>query len=322
MAVRWAVGVDLGGTKIEVGRIAGDGRVLEKTRRPTDAGRGAEAVERTLVEAVRALGHGDGEPAALGIGVAGQIDAETGTVIFGPNLDWHDVPLARSLHETLGLPVFVTNDVRAATFGEWRHGAGRGADDLLCIFVGTGIGGGVVSGGRILAGCSNTAGEIGHLTVRQGGPRCTCGNDGCLEALAGGWAIARDAKAAAKADPGAGAALLEAAGGDPEALTARHVADAAAGGDALARRLLGAAAEALAAGAVGLVNAFNPCRLIFGGGIVEGIPDLLETVETTVRKRALGAATRRLEVGGAALGGDAGIVGAAAYALSEEGTAR
>ncbi len=317
MAGRWAVGVDLGGTKIEVGRVSADGRILEKARRPTHADQGAKAVIEAIVEAVKALGDGDGAPAALGIGVAGQIDDDTGAVIFGPNLDWHDVPLAEDLHQALGLPVYVTNDVRAATFGEWRHGAGRGVDDLLCVFVGTGIGGGVVSGGELLHGCSNTAGEIGHLTVQMGGPRCTCGNEGCLEALAGGWAIARDARDAAVADAEAGATLLRRAGGDLSKLTTKDVAEAAEAGDALSRKLLAAAGEALAAGSVGLVNAFNPCRLVFGGGVALGIPDLVDTVTRAVKTRALGAATRRLEVTTAELGGDAGVVGAAAYALEE-----
>ncbi len=123
----------------------------------------------------------------------GRWTRETGAVMFAPNLDWHNVPLRAEVEKACAIPVVVTNDVRAALWGEWLFGAGRGAGDLLCIFIGTGIGGGIVCGGKVLEGCSNTAGEIGHMTVDLNGPLCNCGNRGCMEALAGGWAIARRA---------------------------------------------------------------------------------------------------------------------------------
>jgi glucokinase len=312
----WAIGVDLGGTKVEVAQVDATGVIGQRLRRPTDVKDGPSAVEAEIVAAVHDLQTQVSSSATgVGVGVAGQVDRDSGTVRFGPNLDWHEVPLQADLNEALDLPVLVANDVRAATWGEWLHGAGQGCDDLVCLFLGTGIGGGIVSGGRILSGCSNTAGELGHITVDLNGPPCHCGNQGCLEALAGGWAIARQAQAAISTQPDAGSNLLEMAGGQPEAITAKLVVQAAHSGDALARQLVDGMTHALVAGAVNLVNAFNPCRLILGGGLIEGLPELIEQVNQGVRQRALTAAYAPLEVLPAKLHNDAGAVGAATMVL-------
>jgi glucokinase len=312
----WAIGVDLGGTKVEVAQVDAQGRVRRRLRRPTDVKDGLAAVEAEIVAAVRELHGSVGHPpAGVGVGVAGQIEPDSGVVQYAPNLGWHEVPFQADLSRTLGLPVVVLNDVRAAAWGEWLHGAGQGYDDLVCLFVGTGIGGGVVSGGQMLAGCSNTAGELGHMTVDLHGPVCHCGNTGCLEALASGWAIARRAREAIAADPSAGAFLLGMAGGQPEAVTAKLVAQAAYQNDPLARQLVDEVAQALVAGTVGLVNAFNPCRFILGGGVIEGLPELVQRVDQGVRRLALAAASSPLQVVPAQLHNDAGVVGAAALAI-------
>jgi glucokinase len=313
---RWSVGVDLGGTKVEVAHVGADGHLQRRLRRPTDVKDGPKAVEREIVDAVRELVEGIGSPpTGVGVGVAGQIEAGSGVVRFAPNLDWHDVPFEADLGEALGLPVVVTNDVRAAAWGEWLHGAGRGSDDLVCLFVGTGVGGGVVSGGQMLSGCSNTAGELGHMVIDLGGPACHCGNRGCLEALAGGWAIARRAWETVTGEGDSGTRLLQMAGGQPEAITAEMVSQAAHQGDPLAQEIVNQAAEALVAGAISLVNAFNPCRLILGGGVIEGLPEWVDRIEKGVRQRALAAAQAPLEVLPAQLHNDAGVVGSAALAM-------
>ncbi len=312
----WAVGIDVGGTKIEVAAVSSSGAVRHRVRLSTDAADGPGPIEAAIAGAVRDVQRTAGSaPSGVGVGMAGQIDPASGDVIFSPNLDWHNVPLRSDLTRELGMPVAVTNDVRAATWGEWIHGAGRGSGDLVCVFVGTGIGGGVVSGGRLLAGCTNTAGEIGHLAVEVHGPPCTCGGRGCLEALAGGWAIARRAREALAADPSAGPALLRLAGGRREAVTAQTVAEAARTGDPLARTVMENAAQALVAGCIGIVNAFNPCLLILGGGVIEGTPDLIGRVDEGVRAGALSAATASLRVVPAQLRADAGVIGAAAMAM-------
>ncbi len=312
----WAVGVDLGGTKVEVARVDSTGRLHQRLRRPTNVKEGPEAVKRDIVGLVRELQKlADSAPIGVGIGLAGQIDPHEGVVIFAPNLDWHNVPFQSDLKQALGLPVLITNDVRAVTWGEWLHGAGEGCNDLVCLFVGTGIGGGIVSGGRMLFGCSNTAGELGHITIDLNGPPCTCGQKGCLEALAGGWAIEKIAQEAVGLEPSAGALLIELAGDTPGGITAKTVAEGAKAGDLLSLRLIERVAQALIAGCTSIVNAFNPCRLILGGGVIEGLPQLVGQIDRGVRKRALPAATKSLQVLRAKLANDAGVVGAATLAF-------
>jgi glucokinase len=312
----WAIGVDLGGTKIEIAQVDQDGQVGRRTRLATNVSGGPGAIEEQIADAVRELVQSAADGlAAVGVGVAGQVEAQSGAVQFAPNLDWHDVPLREDLEQAVGRPTVVTNDVRAATWGEWLHGAGRGCDDLICLLIGTGIGGGVVSGGRMLSGCSNTAGELGHMTIDLHGPPCHCQNHGCLEALASGWAIARDAREAAERDPVRAAHLLELANGDRSAVTAKIVAQAAHDGDPLAIDMVDRVAGALVAGCVALVNGLNPCRLILGGGVIDGLPELVDRIADGVRSRALAAATAPLDVRPARLGDDAVVVGAAALAL-------
>jgi len=317
----WALGVDLGGTKVEVAQMDAQGAIRQRLREPTDVGGGPDGVIAQIARLARALTPegAPSPPLGLGVGVAGQITKDTGVVRFSPNLHWREVPFRDRLQAALNLPVVITNDVRAAAWGEWLHGAGQGAEDLICLFIGTGIGGGVVSGGRMLSGCSNTAGELGHITIDLHGPPCTCGHRGCFEALAGGWAIARRAREAINDAPAAGVALLSAAGLTgpvaPEDVTAKVVAAAARAGDPLARLIVDEVAGALIAGSVSLVNAFNPCRLILGGGVMEGLPELLPRIEHGVRQAALNTAGEVLAVLPARLHNDAGVIGAATLAL-------
>lgn len=317
---KFAIGVDLGGTKIEAAAVDDSGRILEHARHFTDSENGPSAVTRQVVEIVRQLcGKLDGSPLGVGVGVAGQVAAETGMVVFAPNLVWHNFPFQANLKEALGMPVRVDNDVRMATWGEWLFGAGRDCDDLICIFIGTGIGGGIVSGGRMLTGHSNTAGEIGHITIDLTGPICTCGNQGCLEAAAGGWAIARRAQTAATTHPLVAAPLLKLVDNRIPDITAEVVATAYKQKDPLSIRIISDAAMALGAGAVSMISVCNPQRLILGGGVIEGLPELIGRVEQTVRQRALTAAVESLQVVKAELGGSGGVVGAAAVMMKHAG---
>jgi glucokinase len=313
---KWAIGIDLGGTKTIVGQVDGQGKVRRKLQLPTNAPKGPASVKQAMTGAVQSLlRDADSLPAGIGIGVAGQVNARKGAVSFAPNLGWRDEPLGEDLARATGLPVRVENDVRAATRGEWLYGAGRGCDDLVCLFVGTGIGGGVVSGGQVLTGCSNTAGELGHITLSLDGPSCRCGNRGCLEALAGGWAIAQQAREWATSDPEAGGFILSMVGGQPEKITAKIAADAAKAGDPLALSLFERVALVLAAGAASLINAFNPCRMIFGGGVIEGCPWLVKKVSQGLEERALPAALAPLRVVRSRLRQNAAVVGSAALVL-------
>ncbi|MBU2560148.1 ROK family protein [archaeon] len=307
------IGVDLGGTKVSMALVDANGQILSDNRYQTNPDKGSEAIVADLIDAVNKFQEQSGQgAAALGIGVAGQIDL-AGIVKSSPNLPFHDEPLQVRLEEELGVPVLVTNDVNAVTYGEWRYGAGKGMDDIVVVFVGTGIGGGVISAGRLIEGCNNTAGELGHVTIVFEGRKCRCPNVGCLEAYAGGWAIAERAKEAVSKSPSEGERLISFSGGI-EKITAATVCRAYEAQDPLSRRLVEETGQYLAAGMVGIVNAFNPCLLILGGGVVEGIPELVQIVEGVVQKHALKPAVENLKIVKAGLGAKAGVIGAAALA--------
>jgi glucokinase len=307
------LGVDLGGTKVETALVDSKGHVLSLHREPTHPEKGAEKIVGDIVSCVeRCLDKEQGKGEALGIGVAGQIDS-SGMVRTSPNLEWKDFPLKAKLEEKLDLPVVVINDVRAALWGEWKFGAGKKAEDIVVMFVGTGIGAGIVSGNRMLEGCSNTAGELGHMTLVSGGRKCHCPNRGCLEAYAGGWAIAQRAQEAVQADRDAGKTLLN-LGGSIGKIAASTVAQAYSHGDALACRLIKETELHLAQGLVSVVNAFNPCLIILGGGVIEGLPEMIQNIDKAVRDRALKQALDHLKIVKASLGSEAGLIGAAALA--------
>lgn len=316
---RWAIGVDLGGTKILAAQVDSEGKIIRRIRAATDLSRGPEGVKDEIVSAAKQLALDAGtKPAGIGVGVAGQVDPKTGRVRFAPNLGWANEPFKEDLDRALGIPVVVTNDVRAATWGEWLHGAGRGYENLVCLFVGTGIGGGVVLNGRVITGCSNSAGELGHITIDMKGPQCRCGNYGCMEALAGGWAIAKQARDLALADPIAGSFLLEKVQGVAERITAKVVFEAARAEDPLALKIVDRVSQALIAGAVSLVNAFNPCLFILGGGVIKGYPELIKKIAEGVKQHALPPAREPLKIIRARLHNDAGVVGAAALAMHSQ----
>jgi len=308
------LGVDLGGTKVETALIDGAGNLISSEKYLTQPDKGPDGVIADIINCVEDYQGKTGERIyGLGVGMAGQVEKDTGVVRFSPNLRWHAVPLKSRLEKALKVPVVVNNDVRAATWAEWQYGAGRGVNDLVCLFVGTGIGGGIVSGGRLLDGCLNTAGELGHLTIVAGGRRCHCPNRGCLEAYAGGWAIAERAQEAVRNNPEAGQRLSDLAG-SLENISAETVAQAYYAGDKLAGRLVEETVDYLAAGIVGILNALNPCLLVLGGGVITGLPEYLHKTETKIRASALETAVERLVVATASLGNKSVVIGAAGLA--------
>lgn len=315
----WSVGIDIGGSKIDVAHVDRAGNVHERTVFPTPLSAPPQKIIEEIAQVVKSLTQKAGKsPKGVGIGVAGQITLDTGFVQFAPNLIWRDVPLKKILESMIDFPIFVMNDVRAATWGEWRHGAGRGANDLICLLIGTGIGGGIVSRGNLIPGATNTAGELGHIVIDREGPLCTCGNRGCMEALASGWALSQQARDAIAKEPKSATALLESVQGHVNDLTARHVVEVARTGDPLATSLIENAQAALNAGCVSLINAFNPEILIIGGGLGLAVPHLIENIQTAVAEKALKAATKNLKVVPAALTTSAAVVGAASFAYEGE----
>jgi len=311
----YTLGVDLGGTKLDTALVDSSGTIITNEYRLLGDNKDPDRVIEKLVDAAKLCLNKSGlKASAIGIGVAGQIDREEGLVRTSPNLpEWCNVPLKDRIGQALGLPVYVDNDVHLITCGEWKHGSGRGVDDLVCIIVGTGIGGGIVSKGRLLEGSGYTAGELGHITVVAAGRKCHCPNEGCMEAYAGGWAIAERTQDAIRANPQFGKKMLEIAG-DISNVTAITVSEANKLGDPLAHRMIRDTSRYLAAGVVTVVNAFNPGLIIFGGSVILGIPELLPVVQDYVRVHALPTAVEDLRFTTAALGVKAGVIGAAVMA--------
>jgi len=314
---KWAIGIDLGGTKIEIALVSNKGEIKSRQRFPTDSTKGYKIVLEHTAKAIEEICNQNKniKPKAIGIGVAGQITKDTGIVKFSPNLNWHNVKLQETLTKKTGLPVSVCNDVKAAAIGEWLYGAGKGCNDLVCVFVGTGIGGCIISNGKIVDGFNNTAGEIGHITIDINGPKCHCGNNGCFEALAGGWAIQRDVEEAVKKNKTSGKILLQLAEGKIKNINAKTIAEGLKEKDALSKTITENFTNVLIAGGTSIANAFGPQRIIFGGGIIEGFPGLLTAIEKGIKKNALQAATHSLKIATAKLHNDSGVIGAAAYAL-------
>ena len=303
-----AIGVDLGRTNIRVAKVV-DGRVIDFSRQRTRSSEEWNVVADQVIEIVTAL-TGRERALGIGVGIAGQCSFK-GVIRPGPNFWWPNAPLRSYLQEKMGIPSLVVNDTRAATYGEWKYGAGRGFEDLVCLFVGTGLGGGVVSAGRLLSGCSNTAGELGHIIVKMGGPLCGCGNRGCLESIVSGLGISNRAKEEAKLNPDASAVLIKMAGGDSANISSDMVAIASSQGDSLAQRIVMETAEVFTAGIVSLIHAFNPKRVIVGGGVVAGIPELLRIPQMKAKSMAMCCTCEQLEIVPSSLGDSAGAVGAA-----------
>jgi glucokinase len=245
---------------------------------------------------------------AVGIACAGQIDPATGTVVYAPNLNWRDVPLAAHLGRSLGVQVVVENDVRAAAWGEFRYGAGRGAESLVAVFVGTGVGSGAVLRGTLWRGAGNAAGEIGHTQVVPDGLPCTCGRRGCLEQYVSGAGFQRRFRGAL--DVGAGTSLRETTGDDASRLTAIMVRTAASLGDAFGRGVWEEAQRYLVLAVANYVTLLNPDVLVLGGGVIETVPDLFHAVTAGVPELTTVLA-RTVRIERARLGDWGGVAGAA-----------
>ncbi|MDA8145482.1 MAG: ROK family protein [Thermaerobacter sp.] len=311
----YLLGVDLGGTKIEVGVVSREGVLGQRLRVPTPRGQGTAAVvdriRAAMGEVLRRAEVAWGALDGVGVGAPGPLDRQAGVILEAPNLpELNGFPLAAALAEG-GVPLYLENDANAAALGEYRFGAGRGSADLVYVTVSTGIGGGIILGGRLYRGVSGTAGEVGHTVVEVEGPPCACGSRGCLETLASGTAIARQAAAALAA----GRESVLAA----EGLDAAAVYRAAGAGDVLAREITERAGYYLGVGISNLINLLNPERVILGGGVVQAGRDLFDPVERAVRERALKVPAAACRILPAGLGQDAGVLGAAAVVLEQAG---
>jgi len=311
----YAAGIDVGGTQIKGGIVRKDGTVLRFRSVPTPR-EGGEAVFGALVGLIRSLlAECEGKIAYLGIGVPGWVDGRVGLVGHAPNLQWRNVPLRERLAKDFYLPVAVENDANVALLGEHWRGAAREVEWVLFFALGTGVGGAILAGGKLLRGTQGFAGEFGHIPIhREGGVLCSCGKRGCLETEASGRAIARQGREAAEAGRSPYLAEILVREGR---ISARHVALAASEGDTIARAIFVQAAEALAFVAGGLVNALNPERIVVGGGVSRAGDVLFSPLREALPRYALSEFLTPDIVRPAEHPEDAGVLGAAYLAFTE-----
>ncbi|MFI7589461.1 ROK family glucokinase [Spongisporangium articulatum] len=306
----YTVGIDIGGTKVIGGLVSADGRVSREVRRTTP-GRDPAAVRATIASVVSELRSG-ADVLAVGIGAAGFVDADRARVMFAPHLAWRDEPLRASVAADVGLPVVVENDANAAAWAESRFGAGRGEPDLVCVTLGTGIGGGIVRDGRLYRGRWGMAGEFGHMVVVPDGRRCECGNRGCLEQYASGNVLGREARELALAGSPVTVPLLERVGGDVSGLVGPVLTQAAQDGDPVAVELFEDVGRWLGVGLANLAAALDPGLFVIGGGVSDAGELLLRPARESFRRTLTGRGFRPFAaVERAALGPQAGLVGAA-----------
>jgi glucokinase len=315
------IGIDVGGTKIAAGVVDTDGRIGARANRDTPAG-SVDATAAAICDAAAEL-IANHDVEAVGIGAAGFVSSDRSTVLFAPNLAWRNEPLGARVADVLKMPVVVENDANAAAWGEFAFGAAKDVEHMVCVTVGTGIGGGVVIGGELLRGAHGVAAELGHLRMVPGGLLCGCGARGCLEQYASGSALVREGRARAESGSLSAVQMLSVCGiSDPAMLTGPMITKAAAAGDPCAIELLDDLGRWLGEGLASIATLFDPTLIVVGGG-VSAAKDLLLTPAEKAFGRNLGAGSNRphARFALAEVEHDAGIIGAADLARRPASTA-
>lgn len=323
-AARYVLGVDLGGTNIVVGAMPVNGsRMIGVRSELTHAEEGADAVVARIVRMAHTVidtttaETGASRDAFIGVGIGspGPLDRDTGVVLITPNLGWTNFPLRDRVAAGIGLPAALDNDANCATLGEWWSGAAQGAQHVIGLTIGTGIGGGIIVNGALYHGATGIAGELGHITIDAHGRRCGCGNDGCLEAYASGPAIAQRAREAL--DGERDSIMPSLVHGDLAKLTAQTVFAAAEQQDALARDVVRDTARFLGIGIANLLNIFNPEVVVIAGGVTQAGDALFVPLRAEVRRRAFKPAVSACRIVPGTLPGTAGVAGAVAMYLAQ-----
>ncbi|MED1468238.1 ROK family glucokinase [Bacillus salipaludis] len=311
MQDKWIVGVDLGGTTTKLAFLTTSGELLKKWEIPTDnsdEGRNITGnIAKAINEKLASLGENKNRLIGIGMGAPGPVDYENGVILNVVNLGWKEnYPLKEQLEVTTALPAAIENDANCAALGEMWKGAGGGAKDLVCVTLGTGVGGGVIIGGNIVQGCNGAAGEIGHITaVPNGGAPCNCGKNGCLETVASATGIVRLAtKEILKGE----LAEKQAANGK---ITAKDVFDSARNGDQMAVKVLDEVTFHLGLVLANIGNTLNPQKIVIGGGVSKAGDILLNSVKQQFNQFAFSSVKKSTELALATLGNDAGVIGAA-----------
>lgn len=319
------IGCDLGGTNLRAAIVDIDsGSVLHQLSIPTLAREGHDAVMKRMAELflqlIQTAGLGKEDIAGIGIGVPGVLDLEKGETIFLPNLPgtWPHIPLKETITKLTGLHTALLNDVRSITYGEWCFGAGRGVDTVAVFALGTGVGGGLVINGQLHLGIGGTAGELGHMTIDFNGPKCGCGNYGCLETYASGPAIA--AMGMKAVSQGLTTQISDLCNYDLNRITPELIANAALAGDETAMDIYERAGFSLGVAGSNICVSVGPRRIILAGGVSQAGDLLLVPMRRTLRERVTVMPVEQVEVVQSQLGNNAGVIGAACWAAKTSKT--
>lgn len=312
-----AIGVDVGGTTFSVALVASTGDILAEEDQETRAVEGPESILQRITEAVRTVmataGVSSEDIKGVGLGIPGLHDRERGVTLTSPNLKWQNMPVRQILGDALSTSVQIDGDVRVAAVGERHFGAAGGCDNFIFITLGTGIGSGIFLDGKLYRGPAGYAGEVGHQTIVEDGPLCGCGNYGCVEALAGNAGIVRRARVALQST--AAPLLMREVGNDVNRISPAALHKAALAGCDLSRQVLADTGRYVGTAMANLVNVLNPERLIVGGGVAQAGEMILGPLRATISRRAMGPNAAMLKIVPAALGKQAGVLGAAAMVL-------
>jgi len=331
-----SIGVDLGGTNIKFGLVTSDGRILKRLNIPTNAEEGPEAITSRIVKAIiglrQCLKHNSDLPQAVGIGSAGLVNHRQGIIHFSPNLPgWKDIPLKKWIEDEVKVKVFVGNDANAFALGEFCFGAGKGSNSLFGITLGTGIGGGIIYNGKLLLGINHAAGEVGHTSINAFGPKCRCGNYGCLERYVGAeYIVERTIKqlknhhskhktknseilSCLSNRPSRETRIGRQCRDVPQALTPEIISLAAKKGDALAKTIIAETGMYIGVGLANVVSMIDPEIIVIGGGVSGFGKLLLNSIKKTVSERIMNFAGRKLKIVLSKLKDDAAILGASQF---------
>lgn len=309
---KYSIGIDLGGTKILIALVNKEtGEILSYVKKKTKKDKGPKNIMKKMIEGIEELLEETKKDIkdirSIGVGAAGQIDRENGTIIAAPNLDCYDLNIKEILTEHFSLPVYVGNDVEIAGLGEQKFGAGKDCDDFVCIFVGTGVGSAIIKNGKIITGATGTAGEIGHMIVDLNGRQCNCGGHGCLEAYASRSAIERRIEGALK--KGRKSCILDYLE-TGKSISSSMIQKSIEREDELVLQYVTEASEYLSGGIASIINFINPEKVILGGGLIEAVDYFYQKTIKKAKAKSLPVPAEKIKFEKAKLGDFSGVIGA------------
>ncbi len=319
---RYVVGIDVGGTNLKIAIIGLDGKIYKKLTLPTKKfnykKKLIDALASHSKKIINECGLAEKNILGVGIGTPGLVDSTNGVIHYLVNIKgFKEVPLKKIIESKLKLPTFLDNDVNMMCLGELCYGSGIGAKSLVCVALGTGVGGGIALEGNLYRGFTLSAGEIGHTTINEDGPLCNCGNKGCLEAYVGNSYIVKDAIRRIRQNKNS--LIVKLVNGKLSHITPKIISKAAYKGDKTAKDVLRSAGSHIGVGLANIINVLNPEKIVIGGGVAEAGKILFDAIKASVRGRAMKVPAAAVEILKAKLGEDAGLIGAAALVLKEIG---